>query len=272
MMQTALVIGDLHAGSPYAPFPAGFVTSYGTEHAPNPAQVYLNQCWAHMADHLPPLDCIFANGDMIDGQQPKDEGRYLCEPDPVWQARAARELLAPVLAKLKPGGKVFWREGTDYHEGRAARDAESLAEWCGAEHDHGRYAQAWKLTEIGGVVLDVAHNGPSFERYHAGALNKVMGFADENADWLGGVDCLVRSHLHLDYWQVQHGLQIAVAVPAWEIQTHFAQKSKAPMRMISRWLGSVLLHIDPAWREMNQAPVQVTPLLYEHPRPGRETL
>ena len=43
MMQTALVIGDLHAGSPYAPFPAGFVTSYGTEHAPNPAQIYLNR-------------------------------------------------------------------------------------------------------------------------------------------------------------------------------------------------------------------------------------
>ena len=269
-MRTALIVGDLHCGSLYAPFPAGFVTSYGSEYAPNIGQRYLNECWQDMAGKLPALDVIFANGDMIDGQQPKDEGRFLCEPDPVFQARAARILLAPILSKLKPSGVVLWREGTDYHEGRAAMHAEALAEWCGARPTAGRYAKAWEITDVDGVVLDVAHNAPGFERYRASALDKLLGFAAENADWLGGTDCIVRSHLHLDYWCVQHGLQVAVHCPAWELQTHYAQKSKAPMRMLSRWIGSVLLNIDAAWRERNQAAVQVVPLLYEHPRPGAE--
>lgn len=266
-MKTGLAIGDLHSGSQFAPFPDGFQTSYNAVYKPNIGQEYVNRCLVDMAASLPPLDFIILGGDMIDGQQPADEARYLCEPDPIWQARAAYELLAPILAKLKSGGKVFALEGTDYHDGISGSAAEGLAERCNAEPGpDGHFAWPWLRLDVDGVVLDCAHRLSYFLRYRATALEREQGFIAEQNGWSGNVDAIVRFHTHSEYLCLQQGLKIAIAVPGWQMQTHYAKRSLSPNRLISRWLGSVLLNVDASWRERGQAVVQPTPLLYAHPK------
>jgi hypothetical protein len=267
-MKTILVTGDWQAGSQFGLFPRGFTNSADLLVTLNKAQEYLLSCYEHMISGLPPLDIVIFNGDIIDGCQPKSGGAFLCEQQPDWQVSAAYELARPLLNRVKDNGEVYCTEGTDYHDGLVGSDAELFAKTVGARPRADRhYAWDWLRLSVDGVLLDVAHHLSVFQRYRSAALDREIGFANENADWIDPPDAIFRSHTHSGWRLVEDGLQVAVSIPAFEVQTQYARR-KAPNRFVSRYIGAALANIDPAWRKMNQNPVQPIKLLYEHPKIG----
>jgi len=235
------IIADLHIGSAFGLWPPKARLSTGGHYQLNIGQRYLNKHWRSITDILPPLDILILNGDIIDGQNPKGMARYVCEPDPQFQARAALELLQPVLAKTK---SVFCTEGTEYHEGESATWAEWLAREVGSIDKDGHYAWDWLLLDVGGLRFDIAHRQAFFIRYRATALEREMQFSAMLSDT---ADVIIRSHTHQYTWLKMPGdgrLQMALSTPGWQIQTHYARISYSPNRLLSLQLGMVMLEIE----------------------------
>ena len=273
MSKDILLIADAHIGSPAAPFPVGFQLSTGAIYQLNIGQLYLNDCFGHMVNRLPPLDGVVFVGDIIDGKQIKDGCNNLVELNMLWQVRAAREMFKPVLAKLKPDGFVYVLEGTDYHEGPYGEYSEAFGEWLNAKRSpDGHFAWSWLRRRVEGMLLDISHHTSYFMRNRSGPLDRELGFAAENATWMGEPDAIIRAHTHVGYRAIYDGLQLAVSVPSWELQTRYAAHGKMPNRMISRHIGSVLIRVDARWKARNLPPVQSTPLIYPHPKWGGEDM
>lgn len=270
-----LVANDLHAGSPVAPCPDKFVTSHDTLYYPNRAQRYLNECWAHMQTLLPPLDAIIFNGDMTDGIHRKSNAMPVFEPNIAFQGRIALELCAPLKNKLVPGGKIYCTEGTEYHVGIGGIGSEAFAKAIGAEQaPNGHYAWDWLLLEIDGITLDIHHAASHFMVYRTTPLmreldHSLLRTAKMREPMAYGI---IRGHTHSEYVVVEEGMRTAIAVPSWQIQTDFATRGKTPNRMISTWIGSVIVEIDADALERNQPPVTFKRLNYRHPQKDRVKL
>jgi hypothetical protein len=269
-MKTGLVLGDLHSGSDFAPCPIGFITSGGSAHEPNQWQQYLNLGLADMIGNLPKLEFICFDGDLIDGEHPKDSGHFIWEIDPLVQAMAAIELVKPILRKLKKGGRVFMLEGSKYHVGVAGLWERALRELLGIKLE----VKPWYQIGVDGITLDIAHRQSMATEYPIRVLEAEMKAAviraAESSDPLPyGI---IRAHTHSEFLTASRGLRSACAVPAWQIQTHYAETSVSPNKLFSHWLGSVLVHVDAERVEQNRRPVWFTELLYAHPKPRREEL
>lgn len=254
------IIADIHVGSAFGPIPLKFVSSNGNLIQPNIGQKYLLRNWLRIADEIPNLDVLILNGDIIDGQQPKAQGRYICEPDPQFQARAALELLQPYLAKSQI---IYCTEGTEYHEGESATWAEWLAREIKAEaYQHGHYAWDWLLLEIGGLQFDIAHRQSFFLRYRATALEREMQFS---AMLESTADVIVRSHTH-QYAVLQMpcdgGIQFGISTPGWQLQSHYARTSYSPNRLYPLRLGIIAIIIE-------NDRVRVDDYTFAHPPPRR---
>jgi len=253
----------------YSPCPTGFLTSYGSTHRPNFVQEYLNECFADMVASLPRLDFCILGGDLIDGVQPKSEGHYIWEPDSEWQAMAALAFLEPVKAKLKRGAKVLSVEGTEYHDKNCADWAEYIAREMGCEPDaFGHCAHDWiQDGRVGGIRLDIAHC-QSYTMVNRGMpLERELRYmlieaAEREGQTAHGI---IRHHTHSSWVTHGAGLREAVAVPSWQIQTHYARTGKTPNRIRSAYIGSALVKVTPSAVERNDAPVKFERLLYKHP-------
>ncbi len=249
------ILADAHVGSAFGPWPPEAELSIGGRHQPNIGQQYLVENWYRIAEELPALDVLILNGDIIDGQQPKDRGRYLVEEDPLYQARAAHLLLQPFLAKSRVR---YCTEGTGYHEGDGAMAAEWLAREIGAVNKDEHHCWDWLLLEMGGLNWDIAHRQSIMMRYRSTAMEREMQFSAMLSD---SADVLVRSHNHsYAYLQMvsDGGLQHSVSTPAWQLQTHFARTSISPNRLFSSQLGMVVL-------ETEGKAVFPRPFLFAHP-------
>jgi len=274
MTKTGISVGDLHCGSMFAPCPVGFVTSTGSVHQPNECQLYLNTCWHDMCDTLPPLDFAILAGDMVDGEQPKDGGRFVWEIDALFQVMAALELLRPLLAKLKGSAPVYVLEGSRYHVGIGALADEMLGRMLDLPARGAWVRRPWLLLDVDGVTLDVAHRQSAASVYPVGALERELQAALMRAATAGEVApyAVIRHHTHNEYLVAARGLRVACAVPAWQVQTHYAQVSVSPNRLYSAYIGSVLVHVEAERLRRLQPPVWFEPILYEHPRAEKEEL
>jgi len=254
------IIADTHIGSAFGPWPPKMQLSTGGRYQLNKGQRYINKHWYTIAETMPHLDILILNGDIIDGQQPKDMGRYVCEADPQFQARAALELLRPYLAK---SGKVYATEGTEYHEGEAATWAEWLAREVGAIPRDSHFAWDWLLLDAAGLHLDIAHRQSFFLRYRATGLEREMQFS---AMMESTADVIVRSHTHhyiLLQMPCDSKMQTAISTPAWQLQTHYARTSISPSRLLNPILGMVVVNMD-------GGEVHVKPYAFPHPPQRRE--
>lgn len=249
------LFSDLHAGSAFAPWPPDGELSIGGQHVPNIGQTYLNENMTAIADALPPLDVILFNGDLIDGQQPKDRGRYLVEDDPQFQARAALLLLEPFLKKAPIR---YYCEGTEYHEGESAQWGEWLAREMGAVRRDEHCAWDWLLLDMFGLKWDVAHRQSIMIRYRSTALEREMQFSAMLSET---ADVIVRSHNHsyMFLQMVSDGtVQTSVSTPAWKMQGHYERTSLSPNRLYSSQLGMVVLEVE-------DRQVTARPFLFAHP-------
>lgn len=263
---TALVLADLHAGSAYALWPRKFKRSTGHVVQLNRGQRYLHKCWDDMLERLPSrLDYLILDGDMIEGQQPKQQARDLTDVDPQWQAMAAKHFLEPLAARAT---EVRCTMGTDYHGGEQAQWEEWIAQQLGAvPDDWGHHAADWLLLDIGGVQLDVAH-ALSVAMNTTYPLERELRFALMIDDERPDVDVIIRAHTHLYRWLVIDG-RLMCGLPAWKLQGRHVRRSRMPNRFYSRLLGSLLLRIYPGRKARNvinrEDFIEHEALTYRHP-------
>jgi len=271
MKRTLLLVSDLHVGSRWGLFPRDFQLSTGEVYQLNRGQEFLLSCWGHMLTQMPKrFDVLIVNGDAINGPNPKESARDQVEQDPEWQVRAALALLQPVAKRAR---ETYLTQGSTYHVGEAAKHEERLAWMLGAVPDPaGHYAWDWLVLDIQGVRLDIAHHQSVVMRYLAVPLEREQQFDRMIADLKGGsADLIVRSHAHR-LMDLNVDGDLALGLPAWQLQTRYARRSRWPNRWLSRLIGGVRVDIYPdrkAGGPQNRTDyLAVVPLVYPHPIPG----
>ncbi len=265
-----LVVSDLHVGSIYGILPPKFVTSAGAEILPNVGQKYLWQCWEHAAANVGAVDVLVVNGDAIDGKQQAQEGTEICLPLLEDQSEAAYQCL-DYLQRAINFPKIFCVAGTEYHDQRAARETEVIAQRIGAQRYQGmgtgRYCREVLDLEVNGAILNFSH-GTSI----AGGLYRATP-PDREAVWsaLSGkqgkaarADAVIRSHAH-HFVHVEHPSKHALITPCWQLQTRFMRKNSVYRMMPD--IGYVVVSIDPDAKKLGDDPCIISKKLYPLPEP-----
>lgn len=239
------VIADMQAGSVVGIWPEGFPTTMADPYILNQGQQYLLDNWRRIAKEIPPLDILLINGDSIEGQQPKEEGRFLCEVEPENQADAAVLLLSDYKRRIRKGGEVYYTEGTEYHEGRAAKHARHIAQELGAvPMDSTHPCWDWLLLEVAGKKLDMAHRQTITIIRRTVPAERELDFSEMHKN---PADLVIRSHSHYHLWLElarEDRLQYYLSTPGWQLQTHFVRTSISPNRKDGSLLGMVVVTIQ----------------------------
>ncbi len=263
-MSFVLVVSDLHVGGAFGLMPPDFVSSTDVTVSLNEAQLYLWECWTHIADSVPAeIDLLIVNGDATEGQNRAEECRMLSEVDPTYQARAAAHALRPLTSRAK---RILMTRGSTYHVGRGAWMEEMVGDMIGAEPRKNRRAQTWIRDEIDGVYLDVAHRQTATIRYKSMPMEREMSFYLERIARKKQVRpdkvLIVRSHTHAGYRMYEERGIMSVSTPCMKVQDDFASMTISPNRIIPDNLGVLGFQTDDC---DNDTVVRVVKYLYDHP-------
>jgi len=237
--------------------------STGTRPRLNRGQLYLNKVLKEILRQIPDrLDAILLLGDMTEGENYHENGRYLTEGDPVYQGRAAKELLDPFRERLVPGGPLFMLSGSGYHVGKGDAHEEQLGDLLDTTRNSGggRVFSHLQQPIFGSktVMLDAAHHQSYTNTNLAMPIEREVRDYFENA----GRGCdpatkhlwLLRAHDHHGYRLLQDEVSTACAHMPLKLQDVFSQMSKRPNRGKPRSLGAV-------WWEIADEP----PYVVAHP-------
>jgi hypothetical protein len=219
-----LLVGDVHCGSRFSPWPVDYALADGTCWQGSPAQKTLNLFWDKMlkdAKRRKP-DVIIINGDAIEGGSPKGVDLVSIRNDD--QLGGAFALLQPLVALA--GKAVYMLRGTGYHVGRAGENESTLAMLLKVE-----YLPELYLRTPAGVVNVLHHIGvttrPALDQ---NALGNAL--ADKQLELLRAysnlsaynVTCIVRSHRHRSVVvQLPNG-NTALALGPFQLKTDFGYK------------------------------------------------
>jgi hypothetical protein len=290
---TVLFLNDIHTGAKSALWPKGFPSHTGNVPGMNRLQRYLHEHWkeftqAWLPSKLPQtgpvwnrkagkLDYLVLNGDLVDGDQWRRGGVGVVDPDPLQQARAAVELLAPVREMCK---KSYLVSGTDYHTGNyrvwsrylgEALDCEPFGDDGGASAPT-NYAIPWLCGPLSnGVRVDIAHTQSVMLRYRSSPLEREMQFSAMLPDAVkaGPTDLFVRAHTHAYHLVVEETGVHALALAGWQCIYDYLSGGKVPNRAVVT-LGSTLLTLEP--RELGKAWCHIDSYHFPHPQIAQETL
>ena len=271
MPKKGAVVADLHHGSIFGMLPPGFMTSDDRLIPQNTGQKYLWECWQDAAISMGKLDFLVVNGDAIDGCQRAQMGTELCLPMIYDQEEAAFQTLNYLIKVTEPD-EIYFTAGTEYHDGKAARSAEALAEKVGARHYRGlgtgRRCREVLDLEVDGSILNFAH-GTSV----AGGLYRATP-PDREAIWsaLAGktgkapkAEVVVRSHAH-HFVHVEHPSKHAIITPCWQLQTRFMRKNSVYRMMPD--IGYVMITVDKNVSTKGYDPCKIDKKIYPLPEPN----
>jgi hypothetical protein len=264
------VVSDLHCGSIFGMMPPHFVTSDGRECKQNPGQAYLWKCWQDAARRMRPLDALIVNGDVVDGLQDAQRGTELCLPMMADQAAAAEECLT-CLRTRTGDPRIYFVQGTEYHDAKAGREVEIVANNLNAVQYRGlgtgRYSREVLDLSIDGVILNFAHGiSVATGLYRAtppdreGVWSALAGKAGKSLK----ADCVIRSHAH-SFVHVEHPTKHIFITPCWQLQTRHMRKNSV-YRMIPD-IGFAIVSVDPAAKRRGEDPCKVEKYTYPLPRP-----
>jgi len=273
-MRFALALSDIHAFHMTGLTPRGFRASTGVELQLNMAQAYLYECWQHFLQdpRLPDrIDYLFLLGDLVEGQNPSEEARFLSEVDPTFQARGVVELLKPIVdrvPRLADGTRQIWMcGGSRYHAGRGHAIEETVGLLLKAQRGNSSYyVKGHRVVYVDeNTAFDLAHHQSVMMRYRSTPLEREVGFVLER--W--GRErrtvpkrlVIARGHVHVGYRAVVERNITAVSLPCWKIQDEYTAGGKVPNRYVPENLGALGWQIpdDP------DEPLVVVPFLYDHP-------
>jgi len=250
--------------------PPGFVDSNDTPVPQNEGQKYLWKCWSHAAELLNPLDILVLNGDVIDGFQDKQKGTELRLPLIADQSRAAIECIRFMWERTgKPD--IYAVSGTEYHDGKAAREMEVVAEGVGAKRypgpGPGLYCKDVLDLDVEGIALNFHHEiSVTQGLYLATSPDKEALFSAVagKAGKAAKSDALIRSHVHY-FVHVEHANKHIFVTPCWQLQTGYMRR-KSVYRMIPD-IGFLLLLVNPnIKRDDWEDPIGIAKHIYPLPR------
>lgn len=247
-----VVLSDLHAGSTVGLWPGSHRVEGGGEYSANVYQLWLGECWNHMAGEVRQMrpDFVVLNGDVLQGVNMRD-GQLITNNISVQQS-AARRLLEPVRASTSA---MYLIRGTDWHEGKASEHIEALGELLDTVVDPATGQRSWwelylnlEPERENGPVCHFAHHVgiSSVPWYEATVplrdallqLSELDRFYGPTAP---NLRCVVRSHRHrFIHVDAPPDLNVVVT-PAWQLKTAFAFKKAASMLPQIGW---VLLEWD----------------------------
>lgn len=192
-------VGDLHIGSTIGLWPRRFVLDDGNETRLNRLQELALEHWhdawrRRRAQGLPIVTVLMA--DTIDGNH--HATTQLMTGDEEQMVSAAVDLLTPVAGW---SAAVLAVRGTPAHVGVAGKWDNTIAQRIGARRVQGRWSQYHLRAEVGGVLYNVAHHGPTVgKRIHLG-VNALHAYARnvmllQLARGQRVPDVIVRGHVH----------------------------------------------------------------------------
>jgi hypothetical protein len=228
----------------------------GGSYHPSSFQKYLDICWREFWDDWVPKAtegepfALVVNGDALDGVHHNSTTQISHNLED--QARIARSVLAPIVAKAEGG--YYHIRGTEAHVGQSGAEEERLARELGAipneQGDYARWELWYDMTGKDGqsrLVHFTHHIGTTgSSSYEATAIGKEMvEMYVETGRWgQRGADVIVRSHRHR-YAQVQmygaRGLQISAVTPGWQGKTPFSFRIAG--RMSPPQFGGLLVRV-----------------------------
>jgi hypothetical protein len=212
----------------------------------NMGQKWLHECYKDMVERirdLKPAPIVVANGDMIQGVNRQDG--QLISNNLADQVRAAETLLAPI---VEASERFYMVRGTEWHDGRAAEDVESLARALGAIKDPDTEQSTWweLYLDLGGPVIHCAHHvGVSSVPWYEATvpLRDTLLQLSELSRFYGpeapNLRMVVRSHRHRFISVFAPPDLQTVVTPAWQLRTAFAYKKAASMLPQIGWVLAV---------------------------------
>lgn len=274
--KAVIVVSDLHCGSLFGLLPDNFVNAADAPVPQNPGQRYLWECWLHFcyraAAIAPDIVAIVVNGDVVDGSQRAQAATELCLPLISDQVRAAQTCLETLKTYVAGGRQplsetvpLFLVQGTEYHEGKAGRDIEAVAQALGARPYEavgtGVYSREVLDLIVDGVRLNFAHHvSVSTGFYKATAIDREGAFA--SLATRDKIDAIIRSHVHNFVGTIYSG-RVNLTTPCWQLQTRFMRKHSVH-RMLPT-IGGVILWADGEKKARGERAVEVEDVTYKLP-------
>jgi len=263
-----LLVNDLHLGSAFSLWPPDFIGSNGSTINLNIGQRYLWDNWLKitsevrkMTDNSIDIFCLV--GDAVQGKNKKGDGEYIIESSMVYQAEAAVNVIMPLVDISKE--KYVFR-GSRYHVGRNAESEEFVGMSIDAvEDDLGHHCWMWlPELDVGGVYFDISHHQSAVMVNRAMPLERERRFSHQVSDIKENSHAIIRAHTHTQIELMVDG-ELQIGLMPMQMQSDFAQMSKAPNRLLSKWLGVCLLEITPGNLGTMRYPIDVHWLRFKHP-------
>lgn len=265
-----LAFSDLHMGSAFSMWPPDLKLSSGmTPNLPK-HMLYVWKNWLDIKDAVWEYtdgngpDIVVEVGDSIQGTNKKQDGEFVIETKTARQGLAAME----AIKVMKPERATFLKfRGTRYHVGNQAETEEWIAHELGAEPtEMGNFCWDWLPNfDIAGVILDIAHHQSAVQVNRTMPLEREIRYSNNVDPRLKKKPHLIlRAHGHIGAIVDVDG-EVSVGLPPLKMQDDFAKGSKVPNRLLTKFLGVMLIHIIPENLETLDLPFMLYPLRFLHP-------
>lgn len=219
--RSVLVLGDIHAGSPYAVCDENPVSiNVGNEVNlvyPNEGQLELYEHWKYMVKMADKFSCdtVINVGDTIDGGNVYEGGRNMMTPDIEHQKDLAVRLLKPLVA----GRKYVCCSPSQYHnswDSKAERQIAQRVEGVAESSLYVGVAGILTLPEVNRRLL-VAHKASNAMLYTATMLDRELIYQKvaEANNQLPEIHYRITGHLH-KAMHLDNGRQHYLQTPCWK--------------------------------------------------------
>ena len=235
-MKRVVVISDMHCGHRAGLTPPKWQYGDGTGDDERSGfahnQRILWDWFTEKIDALRPIDCLFVNGDAIDGKGLRSGGTEQLEADRSKQAEMAAEVIDYIGAD-----KIVMTYGTPYHTGQEEDWERVVSDRVNAEKIGGH-----EWPEVNGVIFDLKHKIGSSTIPH-GRFTALARDALWNELWAirkgqPKARVLIRSHVHY-YVAIDTPQMVGMITPALQ-----GWGSKYGVRSCSGLVDIGFIHFD----------------------------
>lgn len=216
-----LLISDVHSGSYFAPVHPDF--TYEDDIYDMEMTLNLNKLQEKLFEHWTKMtkgkhyDFVIVNGDVTDGANYKERGKYCWSTDPKHQIENARLLLSMIDTE-----QFYFTKGSNYH----VNEGQISDELVSKEMD-GKYSPTLNLyLKDERYRIHAQHyvnSSKSTWQYLTTPLARdmVLMHLNSSAKRYGDVNLVLRSHTHF-FTGVFYSHQIGIVTPCWKAKDMFA--------------------------------------------------
>ena len=188
-----LILSDLHIGSTFGLFPRGFKTKQGNEIKLNSGQCALLYYFDKMIDELSKINYLFLLGDLIQGLNPSESGRWVMPTDFDIQIEACIFLLKKITKKFSDL-KIIGISGTPYHTSDIFHPEKYIIEELG-----GKFLNEIATIKLKDYYINLSHGVSQAVVYRTTILEREMFFSSiaEYSNKIKKIEIFIRGHWHI---------------------------------------------------------------------------